>query len=171
MENAGVSGETADVTQARLQQALIKGHYDLVVWQVGTNDAVKGGDLDAFNAELQRGIAAVRRAGVRLMILDPQFFPGVARNQDRYEGFVRTVAGVAAASSVAVFSRYAMMKAWSATDGLLLAMLAADHFHMNDRGYGCVAAALADRVAEILPRPAVAAAPAAPVVPVKAGGN
>ena len=42
---------------------LAERHYDLVIWQVGTNDAVKGGDLDAFKSMVNDGIALVRNAG------------------------------------------------------------------------------------------------------------
>jgi lysophospholipase L1-like esterase len=165
VDNAGVSGETADQTIGRLEQELAAGGHEVVIWQVGTNDAVRGGDITAFRAHLQRGIEAAKHAAVRLVLLNQQFYPGVAKNQERYETYVHTVDVLGAENHVPVFSRYALMKAWSATDGLLLGMLSPDHFHMNDRGYGCVAAALADRIADIVPRPAVAAAPAAPAAP------
>jgi len=150
IENAGVSGETADATIGRLEQAVAGGGYDLVIWQVGTNDAVRGGDIGAFQAQVSRGIAAVRQAGSRLVLLNQQFYPGV-KDVAAYERFVHVVDALGAANKVAVFSRYAMMKAWSNTDGLLLAMLSPDRFHMNDSGYRCVAEGLARRIAEIVP--------------------
>ncbi|CAN5431286.1 hypothetical protein BH10PSE14_BH10PSE14_25840 [soil metagenome] len=165
VDNAGVSGETADQTITRLERAIAAGGHELVIWQVGTNDAVRGGDIAAFRAELQRGIEAAKHAAVRLVLLNQQFYPGVAKNQERYEAYVHAVDVLGAENRVPVFSRYALMKGWSATDGLLLGMLSSDHFHVNDRGYGCIAAALADRIADIVPRPAVATAPAAPSAP------
>lgn len=157
VDNAGVSGETADATIGRLEQAIAAGTYDLVIWQVGTNDAVRGADMGAFRGQVLRGIVAAAKAGVRLLLLDQQFYPGI-KDRERYETFVRTVDDLGAENHVAVFSRYAMMKAWSATEGLLPGMLSPDQFHMNDRGYGCVAAGLATEIARVLP------ASAAPLV-------
>ena len=71
VQNAGIGGETADATVARLEQALRQAAKpDLVIWQVGTNDAVRGGDEAQFRALLERGIAASRRASVDLIMLD-----------------------------------------------------------------------------------------------------
>ncbi|MEJ1935365.1 SGNH/GDSL hydrolase family protein, partial [Nostoc sp. NIES-2111] len=60
VENAGVGGETADQTLERLKTFAAERRFDLVIWQVGTNDAVRGGSEDAFLARLRQGIAAVK---------------------------------------------------------------------------------------------------------------
>lgn len=148
VQNAGIGGETADRTVARLEQALQQpSKPDMVIWQVGTNDAVRGGDEAQFRALLERGIAAARQAGVDLVLLDQQFYPRIP-DVPRYERYVRTVGQVAAAAEVGVFSRYEMMKAWDRTHpGLLDAMLSGDRFHMGDRGYRCLARALAEEIA------------------------
>ena len=143
--NAGIGGETADETLGRLEGAMRSpAKPALVLWQVGTNDAVRGGDEAAFRDMLRRGIALVRRAGVDLVLIDQQFFPKIA-DVARYERYVRAVSDVGSAAGVAVFSRYAMMKAWADQDPALLAgMLSADSFHMGDRGYDCLAGALSN---------------------------
>lgn len=150
VQNAGISGETADATIGRLEQALDGGGFDLVIWQVGTNDAVRGGDLDRFGDEVRRGITAAKQAGVRMILLDQQYYPGAARRV-HYEDYVNAVDRLGAENGVAVFSRYAMMKAWATREDLLSQMLSPDRFHMNDRGYSCVATLLAERIARILP--------------------
>lgn len=168
VQNAGVSGETADKTIGRLEKALSGGNYDLVIWQVGTNDAVRGGDLNRFRGEIARGISAAKQAGVRLILLDQQYYPGSAKRA-HYEDYVDAVDGLGAETGVAVFSRYAMMKAWAEKNDLLGQMLSPDHFHMNDRGYGCVAALLAGPIAQILPEGPVESAPAPAVTTASAG--
>jgi lysophospholipase L1-like esterase len=143
VENAGVGGETADQTVSRLEQALLQpAKPDLVIWQVGTNDAVRGGDETRFRALLERGIAAVRRAGAELILLDPQFYPTIP-DLPRYERYVRIIAAVAAEAKLKLFSRYRMMREWDRSGPEALAgMLAKDRFHMGDRGYRCLAEAL-----------------------------
>lgn len=151
VENAGISGETADATESRLEKVVAQRSYDFVVWQVGTNDALKGADPEAFKALLQKGIAAAKKTAAKLVLLNQQFFPGIA-DRARYETFVNIVDTVGKANGVPVFSRYELMKAWGdQSDGLLATMLYTDKFHMSDRGYGCVAEALADSIVGVIP--------------------
>ncbi len=149
VDNAGVGGETVAATVVRLKAALKAGKPDLVIWQVGTNDAVVGEDEASFRKSLQDGVWAIRDAKVPFVLLDPQFFPGV-RDIERYERYVRIIHDLGAQNGAAVFSRYALMKEWGAeSDGLLRAMLAKDAFHMSDRGYGCLAQNLAADLAPL----------------------
>ncbi|MBV8567519.1 MAG: SGNH/GDSL hydrolase family protein [Methylobacteriaceae bacterium] len=145
--NAGIGGETVSTTVERLEAALRTGRPDLVIWQVGTNDAVGREDEDHFRNLVQGGISAVRDAGIDLVLLDPQFFPTI-RNPQRYEGFVRTIAELGVKNNVPVFSRYALMKALGErSPDELRAQLAKDGFHMSDHGYDCLARSLAAEIA------------------------
>jgi acyl-CoA thioesterase-1 len=139
MVNAGIGGEIAPQTLSRLKGALVDGRYDLVIWQVGTNDAVTGGDLGAFRNLVADGIAAARQARTRLVILDPQFYPGI-KETARYRSYVDAIAEVARAQAVPVLSRYQAMLGWYQRDAEgFMAALAGDRFHMSDAGYGCLA--------------------------------
>jgi lysophospholipase L1-like esterase len=153
--NAGIGGETADQTLARLAEALRQPvKPELVIWQVGTNDAITGGDEAAFRHRLEQGVALVRAAGSDLIILDQQYYPAIP-DHARYERFVGLVAAVASSAEVPVFSRYALMKGWNRQDPRLLAgMLSSDRFHMGDQGYACLAEALGrDILDAVTPRP------------------
>ncbi|MBF9233301.1 SGNH/GDSL hydrolase family protein [Microvirga alba] len=144
--NAGRGGETAVQTIDRLQAALTTSKFDLVIWQVGTNDAVNGVDEGRFREILERGISAAKTAGVDMILLDQQYFPTI-KDPARYETFVKTVSTVGSERKVSVFSRYALMKQWndhSASD--LRGMLSADGFHMGDRGYDCLASLIAQEL-------------------------
>lgn len=73
----------------------------------------------------------------------------------RYERYVGILAEVAKAHGVPVFSRFALMRGWNASDAALLkAMLSRDGFHMSDRGYACLAGALGDAIAGAVARTA-----------------
>jgi acyl-CoA thioesterase-1 len=137
--NAGIGGETAPQTLRRLEAAVQQSSYDLVIWQVGTNDAIMGGDLDAFRALVAAGIAAAKQAGTRIVILDPQFYPGI-KETPRYRTYVDAIAATARAHAVPVLSRYAAMWSWYQRDAAgFMAALAGDRFHMSDAGYACLA--------------------------------
>lgn len=155
--NAGIGGETAPQTLARLKDALSARSYDLVIWQVGTNDAVRGGDIEAFKAMIGDGIAMVREAGPALALLDPQFFPSI-RDPQRYGAYVEAVGAVARREAVPVFSRYEAMREWHRADAeAFKAALWTDGFHMSDAGYDCLARDMANAMVGM-------AAPARPVV-------
>jgi acyl-CoA thioesterase I len=152
VENAGIGGETVSTTLARLKAALKTERPDLVIWQVGTNDAVRGDDEGQFRALVEEGVDIVREAKIPLVLLDQQFYPGI-KDIGRYERFVRIVEDVGAERHAPVFPRYAMMKEWGAESPTLLrAMLWKDAFHMSDRGYGCLARDLAADVAPLWAR-------------------
>jgi hypothetical protein len=63
VRNAGVGGELAARTLQRLQTALKTGWAELVIWQVGTNDALVGVDERLFRATVESGVAARPRRG------------------------------------------------------------------------------------------------------------
>jgi acyl-CoA thioesterase I len=146
VKNAGVGGELADRTLERLKSALKSGWARLVIWQVGTNDALVGIDEALFRATVERGVAAARAAGVPLVLIGPQF---TLKSPDpaRYERYVDIVDAVGAKDRVPVLSRYAMMKSWGAKGAKALgSLLSRDGLHMSDLGYRCLAHALAEAI-------------------------
>jgi lysophospholipase L1-like esterase len=148
VRNAGVGGEESAATLERLRSELASRRPDLVIWQVGTNDAVSGVDADVFRADVEAGVAMARALRVPMILVDPQFYFGI-KDLARYKQFVAIVGEVGAQMHVPVFSRFAMMQAWGAKSaGALRAALAPDGFHMDDQGYACFAQALASDIAE-----------------------
>jgi acyl-CoA thioesterase I len=146
VKNAGVGGELAAKTLERLKSALKAGWARLVIWQVGTNDAIVGVDEALFRATVKAGIAAARAAGIPLVLVDPQF---TLRTPDpaRYERFVKMVDDIGTADRVPVLSRYAMMKRFAAKSAATIGtLLSRDGLHMNDLGYRCLAHALAEAI-------------------------
>lgn len=147
VRNAGVGGEVGSTTLARLRTELTNDRPDLVIWQVGTNDAVTGVDVADFRAELEAGVAEARAVRVPIILVDPQFYFGI-KNLTQFEQFVATVGDVGAKAHVPVFSRFAMMKAWADLSATALrASMSSDGFHMGDHGYACFAQALAGDIA------------------------
>lgn len=162
--NAGVNGETADATMARLEERITAEKFDLIVWQVGTNDAVKGADEQAFRAFVELGVKLVKSKQMEIILLDPQYFPTV-KDPARYERFVNIIAQVGEETGTPVMSRYQLMKDWAEkTPDDLRTMLSGDGFHMSDRGYMCLANAMASAVTDLIAPPAPARDQAQPAV-------
>lgn len=160
--NAGVPGELAAATLQRLRALLARDKPDLVIWQVGTNDALRSEQEDRFRSVLERGIAEAARAGVDMVLIDPQYVPSLP-NPSRYERYAQVVGEVGAHRRVSVFSRYALMRGWAErAPAELAASLSPDGLHLSDRGYACLAGLLAEGLHESTRGPAGVAEAAAP---------
>jgi lysophospholipase L1-like esterase len=110
--NRGVSRHTAEDMLARFGREVLPARPDLVVWETGTTDAVRGVDIDAFRATLQAGIDMVHAARIELILMDMQFSQrsNAVINLDRYSAVMRDVAD---AADVPFFRRHDLMRAWA----------------------------------------------------------
>ncbi len=73
---------TADEMLPILEHALANHHFDLVLWQTGTVEAVQGLRPDALRGVLEDGADAVDEAHADLVLIDPQFSRFLRANAD-----------------------------------------------------------------------------------------
>lgn len=144
--NLGKGGELAEAMLTRLVRDVIPARPALVLWQTGVNDAISGVEIPVFRRILISGIAALKAAGIEVVLVDPQYYPRSA-GVPRYEDFVAVMRAVAREQGVPVFRRYAIMKhliasGQQSTD----AFLWRDKFHLNDTSYACLAGLMAEIV-------------------------
>lgn len=142
--NRGKGGETAAQNLARLEADVIRLAPDLVIWQVGTNDALQGLEPELVAARVRQGIRRMRAQGIEVILMDSQWLPEPARDE-WVERMSAVLAGVAVDEGVALFPRHELMEAW-ATSGALPpeALVGPDGLHMTDESYRCIAERLAD---------------------------
>ncbi|WP_454917255.1 SGNH/GDSL hydrolase family protein [Xanthobacter sediminis] len=159
--NAGVSGESAPATLKRLEAFLAQEEKpDLVLWQVGTNDVIFGGTPERLGALVRRGLDAAAGAGVAAAVIDQQYFPLIL-DVAQYERFVAAVDDAAGELKVPLLRRYAMMKQWAAEDPAgFRDLFSWDRFHMNDKGYACLAEELAGAIVAAVGAAGTPSAPA-----------
>ena len=102
---------TADTMLPLLQQELATHHYDLVLWQTGTVEAVHGLRPDTMHGVLQDGADAVEKAGADLVLIDPQFSRFLRANADLspYETVLQQMTGHA---GVTLFHRLDLTQTW-----------------------------------------------------------
>ena len=148
VSNRGVAGEDIDDMLKRIGSEVVGVHPDLVIWQVGSNDPLRGVPMDRFKAELRHGIAAIRAGGSEMLLMEPQWSPVIAR-ADAKSRFVDAVREVGAEQHVAVLRRFALMGDWVAT-GLVTPteLIGPDNLHMTDRGYALLAKAVLAEIAD-----------------------
>jgi acyl-CoA thioesterase I len=144
--NRGVGGELIGDTTARIAREVIGDQPDLVIWQVGTNDVLEDVDPQAVMASVRTGIAELRDAGADVILMDLQYAPAVLTHR-RYRGMERALWTTAKAAGVPMFQRFALMRDWTERGNMKMsAMVAADHLHMTDESYDCLARQLSGSI-------------------------
>ena len=143
--NRGIGGEDADDMTHRLA-GVIAEHPDLIIWQTGSNDPLRGVPLHRFVQETLAGIQQIRAAGIDVMLMEPQLCRKLSEkpNVDAYRQALQAIGDE---MHVPVIRRYEMMQAWLAKHLLAPAqMLSSDGLHMADVGYALLADAVAKEI-------------------------
>jgi lysophospholipase L1-like esterase len=154
--NRGAGGEDAGNMLGRIERDAIDERPDLVVWQVGANAALRSMDRGSFRRFVVEGLARLRQAGIDVVLMDNQRAPRIAAQPGHRDYDALLAAAAAAVPGVALFSRGAAMDAWAAAGVPNEALLVSDGLHHNDRGYACLAEALAGALTAGLPGAALA---------------
>jgi lysophospholipase L1-like esterase len=151
--NRGIGGEDAEDMMRRLPAVLAE-HPDLLIWQTGTNDPLRGLPLPRFIELTRAGLTAIRAAGVDAMLMEPQDCPVFAGKPGAlaYRDAVRSLA---AEFGIPVVRRYDLMQTWLTVGGMTPKQLEApDGLHMSDTGYALLARAVAQTILTGLPKAA-----------------
>ena len=135
--NRGVSGETGQPAAERIKLEVADNKPDLVIWQVGTNDAMARIDPDDFAEMLQSTLRWLAENKVDVILIDPQYVERLAKDE-HYVDIVKTISEIAQKERVLLVNRYDAMADLSKQRGNT-ALLAGDRFHLNDLGYRCMA--------------------------------
>lgn len=135
--NRGVSGELAAATAKRLRTEVALVKPRLVLWQVGTNDAMAHVPVDEFVATLRDTIRWLRGHDIDVALVGLQYTQKVAKDE-HYSLVRKAVADVAEAEGILLVRRYDAMQ-FIANANKHVELLASDDFHLNDLGYRCMA--------------------------------
>jgi acyl-CoA thioesterase I len=135
--NKGVGGQDAEEEVDRMKADVNEHKAQLVVWQVGTNSAIRRTPLDKFAEKLRAGIDIGRALGPEFILMNLQYVPAVVALPDEEE-YARVMAEVAKEKSVGLFRRFEIMRAWY-NDGMPYAQFVTnDGLHLNDFGQKCI---------------------------------
>jgi len=106
---------TAEAMLSLLRQELTARHYDLVLWQTGTVEAVLGQRPDALRQVLEDGAEATAKAEADLVLVDPQFSRFLRANAD-LSPYETVLQQMTATAGVTLFHRFDLTQVW-ATEG------------------------------------------------------
>ena len=135
----GIGGEKASGALARMRREIADTNPDLVLWQVGTNDANARLDPRDVAATIRTGISIIRAAGADAILIDPQYYPRIA-DKPHYEEMAEMIDTVGEQLCVPVVDRFEEMRD---SAGGLLDLLARDRFHMSALGHKILAKSIA----------------------------
>ncbi|MCJ2014206.1 GDSL-type esterase/lipase family protein [Methylobacterium sp. J-076] len=144
--NRGIGGEHVDDMLARLDRDVIRPEPQLVIWQTGSNDPLRGVSLEHFRAATLDAVRRIRDAGIDVVLMEPQWCPKLEATPgaNRFRDAVREIGD---ALDVPVIRRADLMHGW-VRDGKLTTkqLFASDGLHMADRGYALLASAAAESI-------------------------
>ncbi len=145
--NRGIGGDDSEAMAKRLNTDVLAERPDLVIWQTGSNEPLRGTPVERFRQLTREGILAMRATGADVILMDQQWCAKLtgASNAQAYADALHAVADEL---GVPVIRRHAMMRDWVAR-GLMTPtqMIGPDGLHMTDAGYRQLAKSAA---AEIL---------------------
>ena len=98
-------------TLALLKTEVASRKYNLVLWQIGTVDAVRNLPPGEFSQVLLEGIEAVHEAGADLVLIDPQYSRFLQTNTN-LEPYTQALSQAASMPGVVLFRRFDLMRAW-----------------------------------------------------------
>jgi hypothetical protein len=149
--NLAVARQTAKRAAERLEREVIPMKPNLVVWETGTMEAVRGTDIDEFRETLRAGIEDFRTAGIETVLMNMQF----SRDSEaviHFEPYLAAMSQVADASDVPLFRRHGMMRHWAESGFLDLRVTDTDQRRrVAAKLYGCIGRAMADFVMRGMP--------------------
>jgi lysophospholipase L1-like esterase len=144
--NLGIGGETAEKTVTRLRRDIPRLSPDLVVWQVGTNDALNGVAIPDYEKTVRGALQFLKAGHYDTVLIGMQWTRKLA-GAVNYVATRDATTRVAGLEGVTIVSRYDAMRKLADASGRE-DFTGPDHLHMNDRGYRCLAEEVAVTLAQ-----------------------
>jgi acyl-CoA thioesterase-1 len=137
VSNKGVGGQDAPEMVDRMRADVKPEHAHIVVWQVGTNSAIRRDPLPKFAQKLRDGIDIGHSLGANFVMMNLQYVPAVVALPDEEE-YARVMSDVAKEKGAGLFRRFEIMRSWY-NDGMPYAQFVTnDGLHLNDFGQKCI---------------------------------
>lgn len=113
----------------------------LVIWQIGTVDALQQTDVDAFARTVEQGLTAIDERGADAVLLNMQYSPRTDRLVD-YASYLDAIREAADTAEAPLFDRYEIMRYWNVAGTFDLTSLKDDGLY--EKIHTCIGELLAD---------------------------
>jgi acyl-CoA thioesterase I len=135
--NRGVAGEVASMTADRIRSEVALSKPDLVLWQLGTNDAIARVPAEDFEDTVRNTVEWLKGDGVDVVLVGLQYTSRLAKDSS-YAAIREILRKIAVDENILYVRRYDAMQ-FIARTRANLQLMASDNFHLNDLGYQCMA--------------------------------
>jgi lysophospholipase L1-like esterase len=150
--NRGIGGQDVEEMAARMRSEMQSTPPSLVLWQTGTNAAIRQMPIDKFERGLREGIALGKSLGSDFILMNLQYVPAVVAVPDK-EAYEKVMASAAKEYAAGLFRRYDIMRGWY-DDGMPYAQFVQlDGLHLNDFGQKCIGRLLTRSIVSALTGP------------------
>jgi hypothetical protein len=136
--------QTVAEMTAGLENLLKDAKPDLIIWQAGTVDAMRGIDPETFRDELQDGVEEMQAKGADVILMNMQYSPRTEL-MIALTAYVDNMRVVARDRDAPLFDRLAIMRHWSETGAFDL-HAATKYPAMAERVHECIGRALASMI-------------------------
>lgn len=136
---------TAAEMAAAVAQLVRDEKPDLVIWQTGTVDAMRGVDPDEFRATLEKGVATARAAGADVVLMNMQYSPRT-ETMIADQAYADAMHSVAQQQDVPLFDRFSVMRHWSETGTFDLS--GCDRSRIAEKVHDCLGKLLAELIVD-----------------------
>jgi GDSL-like lipase/acylhydrolase family protein len=136
--------QTAPEMVQNLKKLLSDLKPDLVIWQSGTIDAMRGIELDKFGAAIDQGIERIQAAGADVILMNMQYSPRT-ESMIAVDLYIDSMRASAREHEVPLFDRFAIMRNWS-DNGAFDLYSATTNPAMAEKVHDCIGRALASLV-------------------------
>ncbi len=133
--------KTAEEVASSLAKSIEVSKPDLLIWQTGTVDAMRGIDPDDFRAAMDDGVVALQKSGTDVILMNLQYSPRT-ETMTSPAPYVDNMRVVAQQHNVPLFDRFAIMRHWH-EDGDFDLFNPSPSIDLAKRVHECLARALA----------------------------
>lgn len=135
--NRGTGGEIAQTSAERIRSEVALTKPDLVLWQLGTNDALARIDAEQFTDTVTSTINWLKANDIDVVLVGLQYTTRFAKDE-YYFAIKRALDKIAKDQNILYVKRYDAMKFISQTRAKVH-LMSADNYHLSDIGTQCMA--------------------------------
>jgi len=135
--NRGVSGELSEAAGERLKIEVALNHPDIVLWQVGTNDAFAQVPVETFELSVSNTVRWLKSHNIDVILVGLHYMKQLAKDE-HYQAIRASLRRVANAENVLRIGRYEAMEVLARTvqaNG----PLEPQDFGLSETSYNCMA--------------------------------
>lgn len=135
--NRGTGGEVAQTSADRIRSEVAQVKPDLVLWQLGTNDALARVDPEQFTDIVTSTIAWLKSNDIDVVLVGLQYTSRFARDES-YFAIKRALDKIAKDEHILYVKRYDAMK-FIAQTRAKVHLMTSDNYHLSEIGTQCQA--------------------------------